>query len=205
MAIEFLYFDLGKVLVDFDPGQMCRQMASVAGIAPELVAKAVFDDELQRRFELGQIDLRQYYREFCRRTDTRAPYHELARAATEIFELNLRILPIVASLVQTRRRLGILSNTCSAHWQHCATRYCLVRECFSRSILSFEIGSMKPDREVFRIAAEQAGFSPEEIFFVDDVAANVEGARCAGLDAVHYESARQLADALRRRGVPLDC
>ena len=39
------------------------------------------------------------------------------------------------------------------------------------------------------------------IFFVDDVPGHVEGARAAGFDAIVYHSARQVADALRERGV----
>ena len=60
---------------------------------------------------------------------------------------------------------------------------------------------MKPDRAIYEIAAERAGASPSEVFFVDDRAENVVGAKAAGLDAVLFTDAEQLAADLRQRGV----
>ena len=42
MAPRFLYFDLGKVIVDFDTQRMYRQVGEVAGIAAEQVREAVW-------------------------------------------------------------------------------------------------------------------------------------------------------------------
>ena len=59
----------------------------------------------------------------------------------------------------------------------------------------------KPDEAIYRRAAELAGTEPGRIFFVDDRPENVDGALCAGLDAVLFGGPLQLAEALRCRGV----
>ena len=97
-------------------------------------------------------------------------------------------------------RLGVLSNTCAAHWNYCLPRYTLLRK-FEVYALSFEIGAMKPDPTTYRAAADLAGAAPEEIFFTDDRPENVEAALAAGYDAVPFTTAARLADDLRRRGV----
>ncbi|MFI0977591.1 HAD-IA family hydrolase [Streptomyces sp. NPDC021093] len=61
------------------------------------------------------------------------------------------------------------------------------------------IGVAKPDPQVYRIAAEQAGAAADRCLFIDDTAANVVAAREAGMTALHY---RRLED-LRQTLAPL--
>jgi putative hydrolase of the HAD superfamily len=201
--LRFFYFDLGNVLLKFDHELACRQLAEVAGLSPNAVRRVVFDDGVQWRYERGEISCREFYEHFCRETGTRPDYDAVQHAASAIFEVNAPILPIVAGLAATGRRLGVLSNTCAAHWNYCLPRYVGLRF-FEVFALSYEIGAMKPDEKTYRAAAELAGTAPEEIFFTDDRPENVESARRAGFDAVPFTTARQLAADLRARGVGLN-
>ena len=97
--------------------------------------------------------------------------------------------------------MGILSNTCESHWEYCATRFAVIRELFDVHVLSYEVGAMKPDPAIYRAAAEKVDLPPPEIFFVDDRLENVQAARKAGFDAVHYTTTEILGAALRDRGV----
>lgn len=199
--IKFLYFDLGKVLLDFGVLQMCRQMGQVAGLDYEQVREVLFDTGLEARYELGQITEDQFYRAFCEQTNSRPDKPALVSAASDFFELNVEILPVVAQLQSAGHRMGILSNTCHSHWEHCRRRFTIVAEGFSVHALSFRIGALKPDEDIFRAAAELAQVAPEEIFFTDDVAGHVTAAQAVGFDAVQYTSARRLAGELRKRGI----
>jgi len=204
MRPAFLYFDLGKVLVDFDMNLMCRQMGEVAGIDPARVWKVVFDGQLQWHYETGRISSTEFYETFCRATDTRPEYEALARAGSDIFELNVSLLPVVAQLQWAGYRMGILSNTCETHWQHCRRRYRMIAEAFPVQTLSYRVGAAKPDAAIFRAAAELAGVDPPEILFIDDTAGHVAGALAVGFDAVQYVSTPQLVSALRQREVRLN-
>jgi HAD superfamily hydrolase (TIGR01509 family) len=198
---EFLYFDLGKVLVDFNVERMFRQMGEVAGIEPGRVEAAVFADGLQRQYELGQISAREFYEAFCRKTGTRPDYESLEQAGSDIFKLIPSMLPVVTQLGQAGYRMGILSNTCESHWEHCTRRFRIIAEAFCVHVLSCRIGAAKPDAAIFRAAAEMAGCRPQEIFFVDDLPDHVAGARAVGFDAVQYTSTPELVAELCRRGL----
>jgi len=198
---KFLYFDLGKVLVDFSRERMYRQIGEVAGVEPAAVERVIFDGGLQQDIELGKISGRQFYDAFCGHTGKRPDYNALERAGSDIFDLNLSLLPIVSQLHQISCKLGILSNTCNSHWEHCRRRFKIIAASFSVHALSYEIGAAKPDAAIFRAAAELAGFEPQEIFFVDDMAEHVAAARAVGFDAVQYTSASRLAAQLRERGL----
>jgi putative hydrolase of the HAD superfamily len=200
MPPSFIYFDLGNVLLMFDEEIAARQIADVAGIGVERVKEVVYDG-LAVPYERGELDSQQFYEIFCKQTGTRPDYDALKWAASDIFTLNVRMLPVIAALQRVGYRLGILSNTNCMHWQHVTGRYEILTAVFDRFALSYQIGAMKPDREIFTAAAEIAEVAPEEIFFTDDRPDNVEGARAAGFDAVPFASPAALCAALRQRGL----
>lgn len=201
MQPGFLYFDLGKVLIDFSVDRMLSQMAAVAGVPAERVRQIVFGNGLMQRHEAGRLSSREFYEAFCAAVGSRPDYDRLRAAAAAIFEINLPVLPIVAQLQQTGCRLGILSNTCETHWSYCYDHFRIVADGFEVYALSYEIGAAKPDAAIFDAAAKLANCDPKEIFFVDDVAGHVAGAQAAGFDAVQFTGAAALATALRQRGV----
>ena len=138
---------------------------------------------------------------FCRQTGTRPDFDAFLHASSDIFAPIESMLPVVAQLYHAGYPLGVLSNTCEGHWTYCLRHFAMVREFFSTYVLSYQVGAVKPEAAIFCKAAELAGCRPEEIFYTDDIAGHVAGARAAGLDAVVYESAPQIVAELRERGV----
>ncbi|NUQ63249.1 MAG: HAD family phosphatase [Pirellulales bacterium] len=198
---KFLYFDLGKVIVDFDVDVMCRQMGAAANISPELVFTTLFDTRLQERYESGEIDGRQFYEAFCTQANCRPDYDALELAGSDIFTLNVGILPVIAQLRAAGYRLGVLSNTCQSHWEHCLRRFRILHDLFSVHALSYRIRAAKPAPAIFRAAAELAGVQAREIFYTDDNAGHIAGAKAIGFDAVQYTSTPELVAELRNRGI----
>lgn len=201
---EFIYFDLGMVLVTFSIERMCRQMGQVAGVASEVVEKAVFGGDLQGCYERGGMTTVEFYEAFCGETGTCADFAALEAAAADIFEVNAEMLPLVNRLERDGWPLGILSNTCVCHWEHCLRRFRVLDGPFRHYALSYQLKAVKPDPEIFQKAARLAGVEPGAIFYTDDVAGHVAGARAAGYDAVVFEGAARLAAELRQRGVEVD-
>lgn len=200
---QFFYFDLGNVLALFTVERMLGQVSGLTGVPERRLRQVFFDEGLQKDYESGRIDAREFHERFCVSTGTRPDIEALRRAASDIFELNAPVMPVIGSLALGRRRLGILSNTCEAHWEHCRRRFRLLDDLFDVHVLSYEIGAVKPDARIFERAVERAGCAPAEIFYTDDLPGHVEGARAVGLDAVPFTTAAALAAQLRRRGVGL--
>ncbi|MCA9187887.1 MAG: HAD family phosphatase [Pirellulaceae bacterium] len=199
--IQFVYFDLGRVLVHFDHEQMCRQMAEVSGLPVDRVRDVVLHGDMLQLSETGELNARQYYDEYCRRLKVKPDFDALKLAGSAIFEVYTQMLPLVTHLRATGQRMGVLSNTNDAHWEYCVATYRFLTSLFDFAALSFEIGAVKPDAKIYQAAADMAGVAPDEIFFTDDRADNVEGARAFGFDAVQFENPQQLARQLRARGL----
>lgn len=198
---EFFYFDLGNVLLMFDHELAIRQIAEVAKVSPEAVRAAVFDSGLEVQYEAGAITSQDFYEEFCKATGSSPDFKALSQAASAIFHPNHSMIPIVAQMKQAGYRLGLLSNTCEAHYQYFGDgRYSMIPDIFDVVALSFEMKLMKPNPKIFERATELAGVAPEKIFFTDDIAGHIEAARRVGWDAVQYTGTPNLVDELRRRG-----
>jgi FMN phosphatase YigB (HAD superfamily) len=198
----FFYFDLGNVLLYFDHEIGCQQVAEVAGLTAAEVRRVLLEGDLLARYEDGRLSREQFYEAFCRETGTCADVERLETAASDIFRLNTSILPVVTRLKDAGYRTGVLSNTCESHWQFIVTHFkALFPRAFDVLALSFRLGAAKPDERIFLRAAELAGVAASDIFYCDDIAANVEAARRAGFDAVQYTDTAALVAEIRRRGV----
>jgi putative hydrolase of the HAD superfamily len=202
-SVGFIYFDLGKVLVHFDVARMCRQIAAVTEVEPEQIHRVLYEEGLQRDYELGLISSEEFYERFCGRVGRRPDRKKLLEAACDIFWLNVSVVPIVSRLAAIRFPIGVLSNTCEVHWEYIHRRYRGLMELFPVGCASFQVHAMKPDERIFRQAAQLAGFPPEKIFFVDDHPPNVAGAQRAGFQAVQFLGAESLLHELEIRGVPV--
>ena len=67
--------------------------------------------------------------------------------------------------------------------------------------LSYEIGLVKPDREIFDFVSQAMGREPSSILFLDDNLINVEGAREAGWDAERVTGVKESRAILKGRGL----
>jgi glucose-1-phosphatase len=199
---RFLYFDLGNVLLHFDHALASRQMAAVAGVAPERIWDVVYASGLFLRRETQELSDEAYYEQICEEIGRRPDPVALELAGCDIFRSNLTMIPVISQLRAAGHRLGLLSNTCSAHFKFFASgRFQMIPEAFDVIVTSFDERVMKPDRRIYEIAAARAGVALEEMFFVDDLPANVEGARAVGVDAVQYTDTPTLQRDLRARGL----
>ncbi len=75
--------------------------------------------------------------------------------------------------------VACLSNTNSSHWEGGVAEWPLL-DLFDHQFLSFQLGKLKPDREIFDHVADVLGTDPGRLLFLDDNLLNVEAAVAAG-------------------------
>jgi FMN phosphatase YigB (HAD superfamily) len=121
-----------------------------------------------------------------------------------VFEPYEDATPALAGL----RGLG-LRTICVSNWDY-ALPAVLERvglsDCLDGVVTSAAAGSRKPEPEIFEIALEAAGCSAAEAIHVGDTAADVVGARGAGIDVLRIDrsgggdiaSLAQIVEHLRR-------
>jgi epoxide hydrolase-like predicted phosphatase len=92
--------------------------------------------------------------------------------------------------LRPRYRTGILSNSFVGAREREQAAYGFEDMC-DALVYSHEVGCMKPDPAIYRIACDRLGVAPEEALLLDDLQANVEGARAAGMQAITFVDNRQ--------------
>jgi len=196
---EFVYFDLGNVLLFFDHGIAARSMASLIGVAPEAIKQLVFDSDFQLAYERGELTSSEFAAILSEKFQKELPFDELMVAAADIFVPNMNMLPVLEKIKKLGIPMGLLSNTCEAHWSWIVKMgYPQVQGWFDPIVLSYEVRSMKPEPLIYRVSSQLAGKAPEGIFFTDDRLENIQGALDAGWNAVPFTSADRLMDLVDR-------
>ena len=205
----FIYFDMGNVLLTFSHQLAARQTAAICGISEKLAWQILFDDGLHWEYERGELAEEEFFGRFCERARSESGFaapdpQQFDHAASAIFELNTRILPILFGLRAAGYELGVLSNTSSAHWRYCTSRFPFLIRLFHRHALSFQIGSMKPAAAIYQKAAEIVGVPPQEILFFDDRPENIAAAAALGWDALLFSTPSAAAKDLASRGIVMN-
>ncbi len=192
-------FDLGKVLVHFDFKLGYRQLEGLCPHPAADIPKRIRATGLVERFETGLIEPRDFVAQLAQALDLSIDHNRFCEIWSGIFSETLVPEEMLAGLAR-HYRLLLLSNTNALHFELIRRNYPLIRH-FHDLILSYEVKAMKPSPEIYRVAIERAGCLPGECFYTDDIAEYVEGGKRAGLDAVQFQNARQLAEELARRQI----
>jgi len=193
---------MGKVLLDFDHRVGCERLAVHAGVSTERVWDAIFASGIEWQYERGEITSREFIARVRESIPTLPGFDTTLELVSDIFAARPDVEELLDRLARRGHRMGLLSNTCEAHWRHLyPDRFPFLRERFSVHALSFELRAMKPEPTIYQQALAMAGVTPEETFFVDDRLENVDAAARLGIDAVPFHSATQLAEELAVRGL----
>jgi putative hydrolase of the HAD superfamily len=199
-VIKTIFFDLGNVIIPFDFKRAYAKLQLLCDYPVTEIPQRMRGTDLVSRFESGQIGSEQFVKEFSAVLDIRIGYEEFCDLWTSVFLPEPLIQESLLKDLGRRFPLMILSNTNPIHFHMLQAHYPLLSR-FNHSVLSYEVGALKPSAKIFEAAIGRAGCEAKECFFTDDLAVNVEAAREHGMDAVQFQSATQLELELRTRGL----
>ena len=180
--IEVVLFDIGGVLARFSGLELLRELS---GSESELdVAARWLMSPMVRSFESGACTNEEFAAGVVAEWDL--PY--TPAQFLEVFPTWLDD-PFKGAEQMIREtsagvRVGCLSNTNALAWQGMISRWPLSALFEERlRFLSFELGAVKPDPEIYALVIERLPVRPTHALFLDDNPLNVEAAHAAGLRA----------------------
>ena len=198
--MQAIIFDFGNVVAFFDHGKTLARLEPFTDMSAAQMHAAVYDGRLEDDFESGRIGSAEFcaaFRDLCRlRCDDVA----LTAAIADIFEPNPEICALIPRLT-SRYRLLLGSNTNPLHSRHYLKQFQAILKSFHAIVLSHDIGVRKPAAGFFRHCQKLAGCPAEECLFVDDLAANIEGAKSVGMRGIVYAPGADFKSQLRQLGV----
>jgi FMN phosphatase YigB (HAD superfamily) len=200
--IEYMYFDLGNVLVHFDATIACKNLGKLLGIDSQRVHEGLYGSGIEEAYERGELSNEQFAQRMREELSADFATDDFLREMSAMFVPNKAIGQVLDSLRECGLTLGVLSNTCWAHWNWIQQQgWNEATGWYRDAVLSYEVGAMKPDPLIYQEATRLAGVKPNQIFFADDREENVVGALQAGWNAHVFTNVESLLAAMREAGV----
>jgi 2-haloacid dehalogenase len=200
--IAAVVFDLGGVLIDWDPRHLFRRLFADPHDMEEFLARVCTPD-WHRAHDLGE-DVRQS----CDRLARRHPRHrDMIMAWVDDGDVMAagqfdEAVGVLAELKAAGVRCLALSNMEPATFAARRARFAFM-SWFDGLVISGIEGVAKPDPRIFQILLGRYRLEPGATVFIDDSPGNVAAARGLGMIGLLYTSAGGLRDRLRSLGLPL--
>lgn len=203
-------FDIGKVLVNFDPALAVRNLAAATGARAELVERALFAGHHREAYSCGRLDAAGFHTAFaaalvrgCADAGLPSPraltFEAFDRAWSEMF-WPMEGMDALAAEVAALCPVLLCSNTDPLHYRYLQATVPSLRLA-RHAVLSYEVGEEKPGPAIYAVLQSRVPVPPACALFVDDRADNVAGAHRAGFDALQFTDAAALRGELRARGL----
>jgi len=197
---QLLLFDLGGVLIDIDFSRALRAWQPFSRLSFDELKQAFRFDEHYARHERGEITATQYFEHLMSVLALDAQHADIERGWNAIFVSEIAETLALVRAARDRMPCHMFTNTNAAHQAAWSRMFPMVASSFDRVFASHEIGLRKPEQRAFAHVAQALGVPAASIMFFDDSLENVEGARKAGLQAVHVRTPQDVANALQRIG-----
>jgi len=126
----------------------------------------------------------------------RPEMHRFKEIYFEALEPNPEMIELMRELKEAGYRMAMLTNNVR-EWEPLWRTMLPVDEIFETVVDSGFVGCRKPESRIYALTLERIGMPAGSCLFVDDVEVNCEGARRAGMRAVHFRDNEQAIAEIR--------
>ena len=181
--MNFLY-DIGRVLLDFDFESSLSRLLPANCNDP----CTRLEQLLQRKdeFESGKVEPTEYIDWALGVLGSDANADQFRDAWRNIFTPNEPMWKCVRKLAAKGHRLILFSNTNAIHCPWIFENYPEF-SLFENAVLSYEVGSIKPDAKIYEHALGVHELEPSSTLYIDDLPENIAAGRAHGLHCWQYD------------------
>jgi len=126
----------------------------------------------------------------------RPELHRFKEIYFEALDPNPPMIDLMRELSGSGYRMAMLTNNVR-EWEPLWRPMLAVDEIFETVVDSAFVGCRKPESRIYRVMLDRLAMPAEACLFVDDVEVNCEGARKAGMSAIHFQDNEQAISEIR--------
>lgn len=183
--IKNVIFDMGNVLLKYDP-DVCLNQYVEHEEDRAIIKKELFEGPEWEEGDLGYITDAERFDGVSKRVPERL--HEALKKCTTGWMMCMKPIPgareFCSYVKENGYRIYVLSNASNTFYDYFLNFSSL--DYFDGMVVSCDIHIVKPDIRIYEYLFTKYGLKPEECFFIDDMAANIEGAKKAGMDGAVF-------------------
>jgi len=199
--ISCVLFDLGGVIVNWHNSWLIQDVSDEFQLQKEKLSKEFYKN--LPKIATGKINEKELWYMIGKELESKKLMNLNESLLDRIFQkhcsLNNSMINLSKKLSQKGITVGILSNTEPASYS--AIEKLTSLDHFEYKFLSYNIGHLKPNPEIYHHVIDNVQFPKEELFFIDDIKSNVESARSEGIDSVQYTSHNELLKECQIRNI----
>ena len=192
--IKTIFFDIGGVLLNIYPERTIKQLSDITNLTENEIENA-FPEDVHHKYERGEISGTEFFNAVKRELPKSKSITEeqFWNAWSMLVGTETKVVEIMNEL-SLKYSVWLLSNTNPYHILE-EERFKLFDK-ITGGVYSFEVGSRKPEPDIFHSALIIANTSAEESLFIDDLLVNVEMARSLNFNAIHFKSINDFSNQL---------
>jgi putative hydrolase of the HAD superfamily len=184
LSIEAVFFDLGGVILRTEHQAPREHLAERLALSYEELVRLIFEGESARRAALGQISAQQHWEAVAGRLGQSAA--DIASLRDEFFGgdvLDRGLLDLIRSFRPARKTVLISNAWLDLREYILRNRFA---DAFDSIIISAEVGVVKPDPAIFRMALQAVAATASQSVMVDDFPENIAAARALGMRGILF-------------------
>lgn len=188
---KLILLDFGNVVINIDLDRTFQAFSDITGKSIEKIVETFEQDQLFRRYESGHFsteDFREIVRQALGFPFSDAEINHAWGAL--LLDVPKHRVDLILELRQ-KYDVRLLSNTNALHIEMCDAYFNkhfgipAVKSLFNTAYYSFDLGTWKPEKEIYMQVLNHSGYAPEQIYFVDDNLSNIKGAAALGIKTLH--------------------
>lgn len=200
--IKNIVFDVGKVLVSFEP-ELCLTQLGFDEKTKEAVRSAVFGNALWLEGDRGVLTKEELLQSYI----NNAPeYEKEIREVYEHVDLSIDVMPYAVKWMGDLKEKGfalyIISNYAENTFEKTVHKMDFLPY-MDGAIFSYQHRMIKPDAEIYELLLEKYQLKASECVFLDDTMENVDAAKKAGYHAIQFldyeQATKELEELLNER------
>jgi len=199
--IDTIIFDLGGVLIDWNPSYLYRKIFDKEEEIQHFLTHICTSDwneqqDAGRPLQEGTDVLIAQHPEY--EAEIRAFYGRWPEMLGGVIEGSLEILRQLHT--QNKHRLYALTNWSHETFPIAEARYGFL-QLFEGILVSGKEQLKKPDPKIYQLLLDRYQIVPEQSIFIDDNLRNVKAAQKLGIDAIHFQGPEQLKNTLSQKNI----
>lgn len=195
--IKNVIFDVGKVLVEYDPDSYMERLGFDLKTR-QAVNQAMFQNPLWEESDRGKLSTEELLEKFIFNDKE---YKEGITKAYQTVGNTIELFPYsvawIKELKQRGYRVYILSNYAEITYEQTKEKMEFLPY-VDGAVFSFQCKWIKPEREIYEELCRKYSIEPRESVFLDDRLDNIEQARNLGFFGIQFESYEQAVKELER-------
>jgi epoxide hydrolase-like predicted phosphatase len=200
-AYENIIFDMGGVLVNWDPQAYCRKVFKQSDNCAEKIDhwKDMFNSNVACDLERGLISRQEAVERLPQKYDKKEFLFLLENVHKDLYPLE-KGLNIFKMVKRRGYKTYVLSNFQEETFNEAKYQYDFLKE-FDGIVLSYQTKSMKPEPRIYKTLIDNYSLNPKLSIFIDDMKVNINGAKRFGIDGILCKSHEYVLSTLKQFGV----